>query len=136
MASPCLCKPPLASEPASHVKPVTKQTFVRASPGAAREAAPETLPNGVYICSPSAGKYRLPRFTPNRENEHMRRSTIQRSDGPRASHIPSVPPAPNRSSPTAPAHHRRTISILRPIRQDNHSPRPHSSAVFSSKISL
>ena len=30
---------------ASHVKPVTKQTFGRASPGAAREAAPEALPN-------------------------------------------------------------------------------------------
>jgi len=47
MASPCLCKPPLASEPASHVKPVTKQTFGRASPGAARETAPEALPNGA-----------------------------------------------------------------------------------------
>jgi len=47
MASPCLCKPPLASEPASHVKPVTKQTFGRASLGAAREAAPEALPNGA-----------------------------------------------------------------------------------------
>jgi len=32
----------MASGPASHVKPVTKQTFGRASPGAAREA----LPNG------------------------------------------------------------------------------------------
>jgi len=47
MASPCLCKPPLASELASHVKPVTKQMFGRASPGAAREAAPEALPNGA-----------------------------------------------------------------------------------------
>ena len=47
MASPCLCKPPMASGPASHVKPVTKQTFVRASPGAAREAAGEALPNGA-----------------------------------------------------------------------------------------
>ena len=45
MASLCLCKPPLASEPASHVKLVTKQTFGRASPRAAREAAPEALPN-------------------------------------------------------------------------------------------
>ena len=39
----------MASGPASHVKPVTKQTFGRASPGAAREAAPEALPNGAYI---------------------------------------------------------------------------------------
>ena len=30
-----------------HVKPVTKQTFGRASPGAAREAAGEALPNGA-----------------------------------------------------------------------------------------
>jgi len=37
----------MASGPASHVKPVTKQTFGRASPGAAREAAPEALPNGA-----------------------------------------------------------------------------------------
>jgi len=37
----------MASEPVSHVKPVTKQTFERASPGAAREAAPEALPNGA-----------------------------------------------------------------------------------------
>ena len=49
MASPCLCKPPLASEPASHVKPVTKQIFGRASPGAALEAAPEALPNGALL---------------------------------------------------------------------------------------
>ena len=42
-----MCKPPLASELASHVKPVTKQMFGRASPGAAREAAPEALPNGA-----------------------------------------------------------------------------------------
>ena len=47
MASPYLCKPPMASEPASHVKPVTKQTFERASPEAAREAAGEALPNGA-----------------------------------------------------------------------------------------
>ena len=45
MASPCLCKPPMVSGPASRVKPVTKQTFERASPGAAREAAGEALPN-------------------------------------------------------------------------------------------
>jgi len=31
------------------VKPVTKQTFERASPEAAREAADEALPNGVVI---------------------------------------------------------------------------------------
>jgi len=37
----------MASEPASRVKPVTKQTFGRVSPGAAREAAPEALPNGA-----------------------------------------------------------------------------------------
>ena len=42
-------KPPMASGPASHVKPVTKQTFGRASPGATREAAPEALPNGAEI---------------------------------------------------------------------------------------
>ena len=50
MASPCLYKPPIASGPASHVKrvkPVTKQTFGRASPGAAREAAGKALPNGA-----------------------------------------------------------------------------------------
>ena len=39
----------MASGPASHVKPVTKQTFGRASPGAAREAAGEALPNGAYV---------------------------------------------------------------------------------------
>ena len=39
----------MASEPASRVKPVTKQTFGRASPGAAREAAPEALHNGASI---------------------------------------------------------------------------------------
>ena len=49
MASLCLCKPPLASEPASHVKPVTKQTFGRVSPGAACEAAPEVLPNRAVV---------------------------------------------------------------------------------------
>ena len=37
----------MASGPASHVKPVTKQTFGRASPEAAREAAGEALPNGA-----------------------------------------------------------------------------------------
>ena len=42
-----MCKPPMASGPASHVKPITKQTFGSASPGAAREAAPEALPNGA-----------------------------------------------------------------------------------------
>ena len=46
MASPCLCKPLMASGPASHVKPVPKQMFGRASPEAAREAAGEALPNG------------------------------------------------------------------------------------------
>ena len=51
MASYCLCKPPMALGPASRVKPVTKQTFGRASPGAAREAAPEALPNGALILS-------------------------------------------------------------------------------------
>ena len=49
MASPCLCKPPMASGPASHVKPVTKQTFGRVSPGAAREAACEALPNEAIV---------------------------------------------------------------------------------------
>jgi len=44
MASPYLCKPLMASEPASHVKPVTKQTFGRASPEAAREARPNSPP--------------------------------------------------------------------------------------------
>ena len=39
----------MASGPASHVKPVTKQTFGSASPGAAREAAPEALPNGALV---------------------------------------------------------------------------------------
>jgi len=65
MASPCLCKPLMASEPASHVKPVTKQTFGMASPKAAREAASRAVPNGalsgfvdlkknveVFICVP------------------------------------------------------------------------------------
>ena len=47
MASPCLCKPLAASRPASHVKPVPKQTFGRASPEATREAAGEALPNGA-----------------------------------------------------------------------------------------
>ena len=41
-----MCKPPTASEPALRVKPVLKQTFGRASPEAAREAAGEALPNG------------------------------------------------------------------------------------------
>jgi len=53
MASPCLCKPPTASEPASHVKPVLKQTFGRASPEAAREAAGEALPNGALLLTNS-----------------------------------------------------------------------------------
>ena len=39
----------MASEPASHVKPVTKQTFGRASPEAAREAAPRAVPNGALV---------------------------------------------------------------------------------------
>ena len=41
----------MASGPASHVKPVTKQMFGRASPGAAREAAGEALPNGALLDS-------------------------------------------------------------------------------------
>jgi len=41
----------MASGPASHVKPVTKQTFGRASPEAAREAAGEALPNGAIVSS-------------------------------------------------------------------------------------
>ena len=44
-----MCKPPMALVPASRVKLVTKQTFGRASPGAAREAAGEALPNGAYV---------------------------------------------------------------------------------------
>ena len=44
------CEPPMASGPASHVKPVPKQTFERASPEAAREAAREALPNGALVC--------------------------------------------------------------------------------------
>ena len=43
MASPCLCKTPMA------VKPVTKQTFERDLPEAAREAAGEALPNGAFV---------------------------------------------------------------------------------------
>ena len=43
MASPYLCKPPMASGPASRVKPVTKQTFGRTSPETAREAAQTEL---------------------------------------------------------------------------------------------
>jgi len=39
----------MASGPASHVKPVPKQTFVRASPEDAREAAGEALPNGALV---------------------------------------------------------------------------------------
>ena len=35
----------MTSEPASHVKPVPKQTFGRASPEAAREAVGEALSN-------------------------------------------------------------------------------------------
>ena len=49
MASPCLCKPPVAPGVASHVEPVTKLPFGRASPGAARGAAPEALPNGAIV---------------------------------------------------------------------------------------
>ena len=45
MASPCLCKPPMAPGVASHVNPVTKLPFGRASPGATRGAAPGALPN-------------------------------------------------------------------------------------------
>ena len=37
----------MASEPASRVKPVTKQTFGRASPEAAREAATRAVTNGA-----------------------------------------------------------------------------------------
>ena len=51
MASPCLCKPPTASEPASRVKPVLKQTFERASREAAREALPRAVPNGALSTS-------------------------------------------------------------------------------------
>jgi len=47
MASPCLCKPPTVSEPASRVKPVLKQMFGRASRKAAREALPRAVPNGA-----------------------------------------------------------------------------------------
>jgi len=39
----------MASGVASHVKPVTKLPFGRASPGAARGAAPEALPNGAIV---------------------------------------------------------------------------------------
>ena len=58
MASPCLCKPPMASEPTSHAKPVTKQMFGKASPEAAREAAPEDLPNGALIMDQLIFSYR------------------------------------------------------------------------------
>ena len=44
-----MCKPPMASGPASHVKPVPKQIFRRVSPEAAREAAGEALPNGALM---------------------------------------------------------------------------------------
>ena len=44
----------MALEPASHVKLVTKQTFGRTLPGAARETAPEALPNGALL-----GTYQL-----------------------------------------------------------------------------
>jgi len=49
----------MASGLASRVKPVTKQTFGRASPGAAGEAADETLPNGalVYLCSAATNQH-------------------------------------------------------------------------------
>ena len=39
----------MALGPASHVKPVPKQTFGRAPPEAAREAAGEALPNGALL---------------------------------------------------------------------------------------
>ena len=55
MASPCLCKPPTASEPASRVKPILKQTFGRASREAAREALPRVVPNGAFDCSIISG---------------------------------------------------------------------------------
>ena len=44
----------MASGPASRVKSVTKQTFGRASPEAAREAAGEALPNGALACASQA----------------------------------------------------------------------------------
>ena len=47
MASPCLCKPPMASGPASRVKPVTKLPFGRASPRAA--ALGEALSNDSFV---------------------------------------------------------------------------------------
>ena len=43
----------MASGPASHVKPITKQTFGKVSPGAAREAAGEALPNGAVMLAAS-----------------------------------------------------------------------------------
>jgi len=43
----------MASGPASRVKPVTKQTFGRASPGTAREAAGEALQTGPKSVSMS-----------------------------------------------------------------------------------
>jgi len=49
MASPCLCKPPTVSEPASRVKPILKQTFGRASREAAREALPRAVANGTFV---------------------------------------------------------------------------------------
>ena len=48
----------MTSEPASHVKPVTKQTFGRASPRAAREAAGEALPNGAIVSKFGNGRGR------------------------------------------------------------------------------
>ena len=55
MVSPCLCKSPTASEPASRVKPVLKQTFGRASREAAHEALPRAVPNGAFDCSIISG---------------------------------------------------------------------------------
>ena len=54
----------MASGPASHVKPVTKQTFERAS-GAAREAAGEAFPNGALTFGQDSGA--------NQQRERSRR---------------------------------------------------------------
>ena len=65
MASPCLCKPPTASEPASRVKPVLKQTFGRASREVAREALPRAVPNGalLHVSRPGARQVKTPTAT-------------------------------------------------------------------------
>ena len=55
MASPCLYKPPLASEPASHVKPITKQTFGRVSLEALAEPLHNTLEPNNKIESDTMG---------------------------------------------------------------------------------